>query len=1335
VSKFTEQLAKYQQRSGAEKEQFMFGQTKGLKGLCIVWVLVCLAGGNLVLAQTGTTSLRGTVLDKSGAAVAGATVTLSNSEQGFERTVSSSETGAYEFVGLTPGIYSLMVEKDNFQKFELNKIQLLVNTPSTQTVTLQVGSTTQTVEVSAVTETLNTTDASIGTAFNENQIKQLPLEGRSVPELLSLQAGVVYTGNRSDIDRNSDTRSGAVNGARSDQSNLTLDGVDVNDQVNGYAFTSVLPVSVDSVQEFRVTTTSYNADQGRSSGAQVTLVTKSGTNSLHGSLYEYHRNTLTSANDYFVKSAELQSGEPNVAPKLIRNIFGASVGGPIKKDRLFFFANYEGYRQAEEASEQRIVPSDTLRQGIVIYQCAVAAQCPGGTISGTTFSTPAGYAALTPGNLTAMDPLHIGPNQVALNYFNSFPAPNDLTLGDQFNFVGYRFRGPIPTTNNWYIARVDYKLTSSGNHTLFWRGALRNDVHSTAPYFLGQSPLQSNVDYSKGFTVGYTATIRQNLLNNFRWGYTRQSIGVLGNNDTQPFVFFRGLNDNSTPANSSQAVTRSFNYQTPVNNFLDDVSWIRGRHTLQFGTNVRFIRNPRENFLSSFSRAVTNSSGLDTAGLANKASPLNPGSNGFPAVAKAFNNSYDYPTMALMGIMSELDATYNYDKQGNALPLNSPVKRRWGADEYEFYVQDVFKAKPNLTLTLGLRYSLFSPPWETTGTQVAPNIGLGNWFSQRASDMAQGIGSNQDPVITMDLAGPANGKPGFYNWDYKNFGPRVAFAYSPNASSGLMSALFGTGNRTSIRGGFGMVYDRVGAGLLSTFDQFGSFGLSTQLTNTTSPSVATAPRVTGLNDLPTSSPLFPTAPPGGFPFTPPDQEGGLAINWGLDSSIKTPYSYTVDFSIGREFAKGFSLEVSYVGRYAHRLLVQEDLAMPLNLTDKASGITYFQAARRLSELGAAGTPTAAITPALVGPTAAYWQNLIAPLAPGDAYSFGCPVPKGSPTSSVSPLQAVYNLYSCNVFNETTPLWQLDQVGSDFSGNAGIAGVATDASGNPLNYYPTKLGPAAFFNKQFKSLYAWRSNGNANYNALQVTLHKRMARGLQFDLNYTYSKSIDLMSDAERITEWGGLNGQVINSWDPNARRAVSDFDLPHQVNANWVLELPFGKGRTFGRDASKPLDALIGGWQLSGVARWTSGFPAPVLNGGTWPTNWQLGGGADQVGPFATGTTVDPTTGTISLFKDPQGATGIGAFQHAFPGESGGRNQIRGQGFAGLDLGLSKRWIMPWKESHSLQLRWEVFNVPNLHRFDVQSANLNIDSGAAFGLYTGLLTNPRVMQFALRYEF
>ncbi len=1301
--------------------------------------LVLLLAVGIARPQTGTTSLRGTVTDKSGGAIAGVKVNLTDATLGFERAVVTGATGQYEFLGLRPGTYVLTAEMPNFQKYSQTNLQLLVNSPATQDIQLQVGSATETVEVSTQTETLNTTDASIGIAFNENQIKQLPLEGRNIPDLLTLQSGVVYTGNRSDINKNVDTRSGAVNGSRSDQSNITLDGVDVNDQVNGYAFTSVLPVTVDSVQEFRVTTTSYNADEGRSSGAQVSLVTKSGTNNYHGSLYEYNRNTLTSANDYFVKLSELQNGQPNVAPKLIRNVFGASLGGPIWKDRLFFFANYEGYRQAEQASETRIVPSDTMRAGIILYQCASPSACPGGPITGTNFAAPAGYQAVTPSQLAAWDPLNVGPSQVMLNYFKSFPEPTDLTLGDGVNYVGYRFRGPIPTTNNWYIARLDYKLTSSGNHMLFWRGALRNDAHSTSPYFLGEAPLQSNVDYSKGFTAGYTATFRQNLLNNFRWGYTRQSIGILGNNDSQPFIYFRGLNDNSTPNNSSLAVTRSENYQTPVNNFVDDLSWIKGRHTFQFGTNIRFIRNPRESFLTSFSDGVTNASGLDTAGLANKpGSPLNPSNHGFPSVLKAFDNSYDYPLVAMMGIVSEVDATYNYDKQGNALPIDSAVKRRWGADEYEFYFQDTYKMKPNFTLTYGLRWSLFSPPWETDGTQVAPTISLGQWFQTRGEDMVNGIPSNQDASITFDTAGPANGKKGYYNWDYKDFGPRIAFAYSPGSSSGLAHDLFGSGGKTSIRGGFGIVYDRVGAGLLTTFDRYGSFGLSTQLSNSNVPSVASSPRVSDLNTIPltdqSGQPFFPPAPPGGFPYTPPDQQQGLAINWGLDDTIKTPYSYTVDFSIGREFGQGYSVEVSYVGRYSHRLLVQEDMAMPLNFKDPASGITYFQAAKRLSELGAAGTPTSAITPQLVGPTAAYWNDIIQPLAPGDAYSLAC---SGGNAGTASALQAAYDLFSCNVFNETTSLWQLDQAGSDFSGNAGIAGVMSNKNG-PLHYYTPVTGASTFFNKQFKSLYAWRSAGNANYHALQASLHKRMARSLQFDLNYTFSKSIDIMSDAERVTEWGGLGGQVINSWDPNSRRAVSDFDLTHQINGNWIYQMPFGRGQHFGHDVNRVTDAFIGGWQLTGLVRWTTGFPVSIQNGSTWPTNWQLGGGAIQSGAVATGTTVDPPgtqPGSISIFKDPQGSSGIGAFRNAMPGESGGRNQIRGQGFAGLDLGLAKTWVMPWKESHNLQFRWEVFNVPNLHRFDVQSINTNLDAASSFGLYTGLLTNPRVMQFALRYEF
>jgi len=1227
-----------------------------------------------------------------------------------------------------------------FRRYEQRNVQLLVDTPGTVNIRLVVGAATETVEVSAQETAINTTDASLGNAFNELQVKELPMEGRNVPDLLTLQNGVTYTGDRTDINKNADTRNGAVNGARSDQSNITLDGVDVNDNINGYAFTSVLPVTLDSMEEFRVTTTSYGADEGRSSGAQVSLITKSGTNNFHGSLYEYLRNTYTSANDYFVHLAEVNTGAANKPLQLNYNIFGASYGGPILKDRLFVFMNYEGKRESQQESAVRIVPSGALRDGVVQYLCTLnpdgtlnTTACPGNAtgVPGNTQNWPIqpGFNGLTPGQVTQMDPLHIGANSVVMNYFNAFPQGNDNSQGDGLNFLGYRFRGSAPLHYNWYIGRVDYKITRSGSHTLFWRGALRNDVTADPPYLPGTAPLELTSDNSSGFTVGYTALLRPTLINNFRWGYTRQSFGNPGNTSS-PVIFFRGLNDNSTPNNSSLAYVYSRGFTTPEHNFVDDLVWTKGRHSLQFGGNIRFIRNPRSSFLTSFPSGTTNSSGLNTAGIANTSSPLDPSNSiGAPGIDPSFNLSYNYPLIAMMGMVSQINSTFNFDKQGNALAPGAPVQRRYGADEYEMYVQDSFRVRPNLTLGYGVRYSLFSPPWETSGTQVAPNPGLGGWFSNRWHNMLQGVGSENDPTVSFSLAGAANGKSGFYNWDYGNFAPRLSFAYSAH------------GGKTVVRGGAGMVYDRIGGGLLSTFDTFGAFGLSTELTNSVIPSATTSPRLSSLTSVPCLEPgtnisLCPQQPGGGFPFQFPAAGTGLAIYYGLDNSIKTPYSYTFNLTVGQEVNKDMTLELSYVGRLARRLLSQEDMAMPLDLVDKKSGIAYFAAAHQMSAVGRTGVPTSSVNAGVIGPTAKYWQDMIQPLAPGDQYSLAC-----SGGFTVDPVQAMYDLYSCgggplNGFgDETTPLAQLDYWGSDFSGNAGILGQSG-------NYYTSVLGPNSYFNRQFHALFAWRSVGNANYNALQVTLRRKMAHGVQFDFNYTYSKSIDLSSDATRVTFNGGLAsglGGIINSWDPNQLRAVSDFDTTHQLNANWILQMPFGKGKRFGGNSGSGMDALIGGWELSGLGRWTSGFPVNISNGATWPTNWQLPGDAVISGRVDAHTTKFPAsagnTASVNLFPDPQGPTGIQAFRHDFPGESGQRNDVRGPGFAGLDMALSKRWIMPYKDSHVLNFRWEVFNVPNLTRFDVASITNGLDQGPAFGKYSGLLTNPRVMEFALRYEF
>src|SRR5262249_53667835 len=240
--------------------------------------------------------------------------------------------------------------------------------------------------------------------------------------------------------------------------------------------------------------------------------------------------------------------------------------------------------------------------------------------------------------------------------------------------------------------------------------------------------------------------------------------------------------------------------------------------------------------------------------------------------------------MALLGIVSQGNARYNYDRSGKALAVGAPVLRTYGADEYEMYFQDAWKAKSNLTLTLGLRYSLFSPPFEVNGNQVSPNISLNDWFNTRYQNMINGVPSNAAPKISIDLAGPANGKKGFYNWDKHNFAPRLAFAWSPNAD-GALRKFTGEPGEFVVRGGFGIAFDRVGAGLANSFDQGGSFGLSTALTNASSTlTEVTSPRFSDLNVIAPS--LLLAAPPGGFPQTPPPV---FAITQSFDDSIRTPY--------------------------------------------------------------------------------------------------------------------------------------------------------------------------------------------------------------------------------------------------------------------------------------------------------------------------------------------------------------------------------------------------------------------------------------------------------------
>jgi hypothetical protein len=1326
-------------------------------------ILVILTVNGTVFPQTSSTSLQGSVTDPSGSAIAGATVVLANSESKLERTMETGSQGEYRFFALPPGTYTLTVTAKGFSRYQQTDLQLLVNTPATANVPLKVGSASESITVTSEAPVLNLVDASIGNPFNENQVEQLPLDGRNVPDLLSLQPGVTYIGNGSHLDdrkvKDQDTRNGAVNGARSDQSNITLDGVDVNDQSNGYAFTSVLPITQDSVQEFRVTTSNYNADQGTGSGAQVSLITKSGTNSYHGALYEFHRNTITSANDYFTKTAELNSGQANVPNKLIRNVFGVAVGGPIQKNRLFFFANYEGKRRREEDSTVRTIPTPSLCAGNINYLDA------GGNL-----------VTITPAQLQSLDPLGIGINPAIENashtgYFDKTFCTgkfvtNDTSVGDGLNYSGFRFRAPIRDDSNVFIARLDYHLTTNGKHTLFWRGNLVNEFNPQDPFLPASPPEFAVTDHSKGFAVGYTAVISPTVVNSLHWGFTRQSTGIVGNTN-QEWNTFYGLD---------QPVVYSHNSQTPVQNLLDDFSWTKGKHSLQFGGNIGFVRDPRFTLEHSFNQGKGATNWMSPTGFANTGGGyLDPANGGFAEPGSAF--AYDYPVIGLLGMVSDVVANYNYDKQGNVLSPGAPVKRNYGLEWYEFYAQDSWRVKPNLTVTYGLRWSLFPPPWEVNGFQASPTVNLGQQFDQIVKNMKQGVGYDATPLVSFTLGGPANNGPSWYNFEKADISPRISVAYSPHPNGGWMRNLFGENDKTVIRGGFSKVYDRAGMQLLSTFDANPPGGLGATVQNPCClfgyDDAAHVPRITDINVIPICGPVDNCSDPANQVFLTPPPPAlhplpfGQAITWGIDQSMKTPYAYAFDFSVGRELPNRFSVQLAYVGRLGRNLLTQRDLRQPLDVVDPMTGIDYFAAATALSRLARAnavlianGTKTyqqtlsaVSDTDPTLASTAAYWHHMLPTLnsnASGYTSFGGASIAPGN----AGLIQAVYDLYYDPFLsyagNEVVGIGNLDLYGGlgDNMGNFYSFCAQSGCTGSGLGTFNSPFGGGFgnYLNNQATSMFAWSSIGKSSYNALQATLRKQFSGGLQFDLNYTYSKSIDITSSATRLS-WaaccnvGSPGTRLVNAFDPNGRRGVSDFDTTHQINFNWIAELPFGKGKRFAGDASGVANALIAGWQLSGLARWTSGFPFTVDNGNFWPTNWDEQGIAQMVARPQIGHHRDPK-GAVSVFADP--AAAFLNFQHPFPGQAGSRNVIRGDGDAGLDMGLSKLWKMPF-EGQTLQFRWEVYNVPNLKRFNVASG---LQTGTAcaciaslqqlpssFGDYTGLLTQPRVMQFALRYEF
>jgi Carboxypeptidase regulatory-like domain len=1195
-----------------------------------------------------TTSVQGLVTDSLGAAVPEAIVTAKNLDTSAERKTLTSPLGEYAMLQMPPGAYVVSFEKPGF-RVSKSEVVLQVETPSTLNMKLEVGQVNETVNVMSSATVVNTENASVGNPFTEAQIKDIPLQTRNVVSLLSVEPGVTSGGN--------------VIGSRPDQNNVVLDGVDVNDNFGANGFNSVIPIPLDSVQEFRTTIAGQGADLGRSSGGQVAIVTKGGSNQFHGSAYEYNRNTFTSANTW----TNNRAGVPRAA--LVRNQYGASLGGRIVKNKLFFFYNYEARTDRSASSQKSNVPTANFAQGNV----AVALK-DGRTVM------------LTPQDVANIDPLHIGESQYTLNLMKQLPAGNNPSggLDKGLNFSQLVFNTPSHLDNHVQVARMDYNIDSAGRHSLMLRGTLNGaGQDSTLAPYPGQPAASRSLDNSRGMAVRYTAVISPTLVNTLTYGYTRIGNASTGNSTVLPSIGFTNLT--ATPR-ASQRVS-------PTSNVADDLTWNSGKHTLQFGVNMRFMENDGLSFgnLPSYSFNRNTLLGLGADIDADVQTYI----QGIPGYAGAVLSSTTNVTNAfgaMFALLNNESATYHYLVNGTIIPFASPVTTVYSDKAMEGYAQDSFKWKRNVTITYGVRYSLYGVPYEKNGQQVEPTVPLSNYFAQRVGAMNAGVSGSSvpDSMITYALAGPLHNGPGYYPLDKNNFAPRLGVAYSPNFDDGsALQKIVGKGS--VIRGGAGVVYDNYGTAMALAFGSGGSPGLASTVAQPVNTNFTTGFRYAG-----NGYPALPIVQGGQFPYTPPVIQGGFTDFNAVAGDLKAPYEYTLSANYSRPLPHKLSLELGYAGRLSHKAIVQQDYGQPLTqFKDPKSGQTWSQASTVFAQLYDSGLTAAQVkaNPGLV-PGQPFFENMF-------------PGAKNLYINGGASANYYYDLVGNYSDSDLDALNDMDRIRQPNGGCISLYGCNT--------FYPL----------QDSGVLAYVNAGKAAYHAGTIVLRRAVSRGWGFDVNYTFSHAIDNGSASETS---GGAALQ--DAFNPNAYRGPSDYDARHAITADAVVEIPIGKGKALLSGIPKWLDYVIGGWTASTLFSYHSGNPVSVTDSGVYNVNYLYSAfGILRPGSTlpASGLTFDQT-GQPSIFTN---TNAVNSFVGGYPGTVGTRGILRGLSTMNDDAALFKYFKLP-KEGMRFSIRAEAFNSTNRVNFGAPS--LSLATPTAFG-EVATPTTARVMQFAGRLDF
>jgi hypothetical protein len=879
-------------------------------------------------AQTGTGRISGLVKDGTGAVVPGATIIAVHEATGIRQQTVTTAAGLFVFASLPVGPYTIRAELAGFRPVSRPKNLLTVGTDLNLTIVLEPGDVREAVTVTADSPIVQTTESSLSTFVSRETIVTLPLNGRNPLHLIGLVPGVA--GHSAEATSSGGTSTQYINGDRGRGITTTQDGIDISDPVIPRGELTNSPVNPEALQEFRVITSNAKAEYGRSAGGQVELVTRSGTNTLSGTAYEFLRNTALDSNSYFNKLQQLPKEE------LRRNQFGMSLAGPIRRHRAFFFINYDGMRRTQETSQSITVPTASLRNGT--FRFATQA-CAGETVARNRPSCVDGSGnALVPVssyNFAANDPRQLGLDPVMQRETLAFlPLPNDFTTGDGLNTAGYRWNSPSESPVDGITARVDYTLSQRqsffARYSNAWRNDLINDIINATPRPMSW-PARVRLSDQQGASIGHKWTLTDRLVNEFTGGFTRNVLDFADPEHPRTYEICRGSCIFSSPFVYWPGTAR----QPTELQFLDNLTWVHGAHAVKSGVNVRryYIEqtrgagNPFGIYPSiTFNRLDASFSGNNTLGAVRAdGSRVDLTASGINATDRNNLNTF---YNVLLGRVGRIDQIF-YSNGREFVPLQ-PLTLDQRLTEFNVYLQDDWRIRQNLTLNLGLRYELNSVPYDAAGVQVVPN---------RPLDGSQG-------AVTFEQGGPGTGREWFAR-DNNNFAPSAGVAWDPTGSG-----------KTSIRGSYRLAYQRLITWALNVVEQRQpATSLNQFLVAPRDPAISGSDQILRLNELlkqgriplpqaGTSLTMIDGVPylstPATINRTPPNNRNEQPLFFEPD--IRTPYVQQFVAGIQRELWKKLAVEVSYVGSRGSKLFRMTNV----NQMDLVANgfIRDFQAARR-----------------------------------------------------------------------------------------------------------------------------------------------------------------------------------------------------------------------------------------------------------------------------------------------------------------------------------------------------------------------------------------------------